>query len=349
MIWKLTRKILFLLDPEWAHSIGSVYLRVRGFFRGGKSKPVRWTHRDKPTLAGMRLDSPLGVAAGFDKDGELVLGLRSLGFGFIEVGTVTPLPQKGNPKPRLFRLPEAEALINRMGFNSQGAESVAARLSHLRAMHSIRFPIGINLGKNRQTPLENAADDYLAAMDLLYGVSDYLVINLSSPNTPGLTTLQEGKNLSPLLAKVREKRDSMARSKPGISRPLFLKISPDLEIGDLETAVKTAMDQGFEGIIATNTSKRRDFALLSKANAGDVAEEGGLSGAPLRELALDHIVKVRTWMKKDKILISVGGLGEAGDAVARRAAGADLLQVYTNFIYQGPSYPLRIAKAMSRP
>lgn len=297
-------------------------------------------------LAGIPVDSPLGVAAGFDKNGTLVLGLRSLGFGFVEVGTVTPLPQPGNPRPRVFRLPEARALINRMGFNSDGAAAVAQRLSDLRTMNAIRFPIGLNIGKNRATPLEQAADDYVSALNQLYSVADYLVVNLSSPNTPGLTGLQEGDLLLPLLAKVRAARDESAKRIAGAVRPLFLKLSPDLTSEARRMAVEAAMGQGFEGIIASNTSVRRDFPALAAADARRVAEKGGLSGLPLREDALRHISEIRSWMGAGT-LISVGGLGDGEDAHRRLSAGADLLQVYTEFVYSGPSYPRRLLRELT--
>jgi dihydroorotate dehydrogenase len=349
MLWKLQRKILFALDPEWAHFFGAVFLKVRGFFTQGKSRPVRLVGKKKVELAGFTLDSPLGLAAGFDKDGTLVLGLKSLGFGYLEIGSVTPRPQAGNPRPRLFRVPEARALINRMGFNSQGAVAVAERLTHLRAMAPVDFPLGINLGKNRDTPLEKAADDYVTALELLYGVADYLVVNLSSPNTPGLTSLQEASYLGPLLAKVKAARDKAARVKPGLERPLFLKLSPDLLPEARKTAVETALAQGFNGIIASNTSRRRDFPALHTAKASVVAEEGGLSGAPLREDAITHIREIRGWMGPKPTLISVGGLGGPEDARERLAAGADLLQVYTEFVYAGPAYPLKMAQALAKP
>jgi len=349
MGWRLLRKFLFSMDPELAHWIGSLYLKLRGFFTQGQSRAVRWTGRRQPELAGFVLDSPLGLAAGFDKNGTLVLGLKSLGFGYLEIGSVTLRPQRGNPRPRLFRIPEARALINRMGFNSDGAEAVADRLNDLRAMAPVKFPLGINLGKNRDTPLEQAADDYVRALEILYGVSDYLVINLSSPNTPGLTTLQEAEFLGPLLRQVREARDKSSRSLPGIARPLFLKLSPDLLPAARKVAVETAMHEGFSGIIASNTSRRRDFPSLLTANAHTVAEEGGLSGAPLRQEAFEHIKEIRGILGPKPTLISVGGLGDPEDARRRLEAGADLLQVYTEFVYQGPSYPYRIAKAMAKP
>lgn len=349
MVWRLLRKILFSLDPEIAHAIGALFLKARGFYTQGKSGNVRWSGRKKPELAGHILSSPLGVAAGFDKNGTLVLGLKSLGFGFLEIGSVTPKPQAGNPRPRLFRVPEARGLINRMGFNSQGAKEVADRLHDLRAMASIDFPLGINLGKNRDTPLERAAEDYVECLEILYGVSDYLVVNLSSPNTPGLTSLQEASFLGPLLKKVREARDKAARTQPGISRPLFLKLSPDLLPAARKIAVETALEEGLSGIIASNTSRRRDFSALSLAKASLVAEEGGLSGAPLREEALAHVKEIRALMGPKPTLISVGGLGGAEDARMRLDSGADLLQVYTEFVYAGPGYPLRMARDLAKP
>ncbi len=347
MGWRLLRKILFRFDPEWAHFFGGIYLKIRGFITQGRSRPVRWIGRAAPTLAGYTLNSPLGIAAGFDKDGTLVLGLKSLGFGFVEVGSVTYQPQKGNPKPRVFRVPEAEALVNRMGFNSQGAYAVAENLQELRALTPIRFPIGVNIGKNRETPLEQAGEEYAKSLSVLYGVSDYLVINISSPNTPGLTSLQEESYLRPLLQKTREARDKASRTLPGLVRPLFLKLSPDLQTADRKWAVETAIDEGFSGIIASNTSRRRDFPGLPKADV--LLEEGGLSGAPLRAEALRHIQEIRSWVGSKITLISVGGLGGPADAKARLSAGADLLQTYTALVYQGPSYPLRIAKAMAKP
>ncbi|MGZ3706851.1 MAG: quinone-dependent dihydroorotate dehydrogenase, partial [Bdellovibrionota bacterium] len=311
MWWKFLRWFLFRLDPEWAHALGAQFLRLRGFVTQGQTKIPRvsgW----KAEIAGIPLDSPLGLAAGFDKDAKLVLGLRSLGFGFIEVGTVTPRPQDGNARPRLFRLPEARALINRMGFNSEGAEEVAARLNHLRAFAPVRFPIGVNLGKNRDTPLDRAGEDYVTALDHLYSVADYLVVNLSSPNTPGLTSLQEGDLLTPLLKQVREARDRNARRVAGHLRALFLKLSPDLTPEARRKAVEAAVAEGY-GIIASNTSRRRDFPELAAANARIVAEEGGLSGAPLREMAVTQLKEIRGWAGPKATIISVGGLASAQD------------------------------------
>jgi dihydroorotate dehydrogenase len=347
MLWKIARWFLFRLDPEWAHGLGAWFLQLRGFTSGGRTS-VRVSGGWKGELAGIPLDSPLGIAAGFDKDAHLVLGLRSLGFGFVEVGTVTPRPQAGNARPRLFRLPEARALINRMGFNSEGADAVADRLTHLRAFSRIQFPIGVNLGKNRDTPLERAGDDYVEALEKLYAVADYLVVNLSSPNTPGLTGLQEGETLGPLLRQVREARDRLAARLAGHARTLFLKLSPDLTPEARRQAVGLACEEGY-GIIASNTSRRRDFPSLADAKAAVVAEAGGLSGAPLLELAIAHIREIRSAAGPKTPLISVGGLADAQDARARLEAGANLLQVYTEFVYSGPCFPRRIAAGLARP
>jgi dihydroorotate dehydrogenase len=347
MLWNLLRSLLFRLDPEWAHALGAFFLRVRGFATQGNHRPLARMPGWKGEIAGIALDSPLGLAAGFDKHAHLVLGLRSLGFGFVEIGTVTPLPQPGNPRPRLFRVPEARALINRMGFNSEGAEAVAARLTHLRAFSRITFPIGVNLGKNRDTPLEMAGDDYVTGLDQLYSVADYLVVNLSSPNTPGLTGLQEGSHLGPLLRQVREARDRQARRAAGHPRALFLKLSPDLTAEARRTAVELAAAEGF-GIIASNTSRRRDLPLVEKANAVIAAEAGGLSGAPLSTLSLEHLREIRSVAGPKMTVISVGGLTDASDARARLDAGANFLQVYTEFVYAGPGFPRRLALDLSR-
>ncbi|NUM89327.1 MAG: quinone-dependent dihydroorotate dehydrogenase, partial [Bdellovibrionales bacterium] len=296
-------------------------------------------------FAGFRMDSPLGIAAGFDKNATMALGLWKMGFGFVEVGTVTPRPQKGNPRPRLFRLEDSEALINRMGFNNAGADAMLERLRHLRAMERLEFPLGINFGKNRDTPLECAADDYVHLMRTFYPWGDYFVVNLSSPNTPGLTGLQEGEHLVPLLRRVREARDESEKRAPGPLRPLFLKVSPDLTDEALRFAVDAALAEGFQGIIAGNTTRRRDLPGIASTDQRLLAQEGGLSGAPLREEAFRNIGKLRSWMGPKPWLISAGGLGGGDDARRRLEAGAHLLQVYTSFVYRGPFYPRQIAQA----
>lgn len=345
MCWSLLRSLLFLLSPERAHHLGAFGLKLLGIFGPRKNNAQRGAGRRQPqfTLAGFSLNSPLGIAAGFDKGANLICGLQRLGFSFIEVGTVTPEPQPGNPEPRLFRLPHSRALINRMGFNSEGMEVVAARLELLRSRYKLDFPVGMNLGKNRNTPVEKAGDDYEKALRRLYSLSDYIVINLSSPNTPSLTDLQEESYLQPLLRRMRGCRDQCAKNTGGDGgspRPLFLKISPDLKPAARKTAVEIAINEGFSGIIATNTSRRRDFPGIDPRDSkSTLAEEGGLSGAPLGLEAIETIKEIRSIMGPKPCLISVGGLDGIEDAKARLAAGANLLQVYTEFVYAGPSYP----------
>lgn len=353
-MWKRLRKIIFALPPETAHALGGLVLKALGVLwilqRQKSVAPKENTVKNlstkspKFTLGTFSLDSPLGMAAGFDKNAEYLLGLRCLGFGFVEVGTVTPLPQLGNPKPRLFRAPGAEALINRMGFNSQGAETVARRLQNLRDHYRLDFPVGINLGKNRATPLEAAADDYVKAMELLYGLGDYLVVNLSSPNTPGLTSLQEGDGLKAILERVREAGDRLAGRSSGGARPLFLKVSPDLADETLLKAVDLAVSLNY-GIIAANTTRRRDFAGISALEA---AEEGGLSGRPLAARARELVPLLRKNMPQSSCLISVGGIFSAADVAERLDLGANLVQVYTGFIYAGPELPGQAKRLYSK-
>ena len=342
MIWRFFQRILFQLNPETAHALGGYFLRFISVMPVPRKTAARY---QRFPFAGFLLDSPLGVAAGFDKDGHLIRGLYKAGFGFVEVGSVTLRPQAGNPKPRVFRLEDSEALINRMGFNSQGAIAVAERLRDLRLFHSLSFPVGINIGKNRDTPLENASQDYVETLKILYPYGDYFVVNLSSPNTPGLTDLQEKSYLKPLLDSVREAREEAARRYPGRARPLLLKISPDLNPDAMKLAVETAMEAGFSGIIATNTSRRRDFPGIADRDKRHLELEGGLSGAPLRAEALPLIGRLRGWLGPKPILISVGGLGGAEDAIQRIEAGANLLQAYTPFVFKGPLYPRTIARA----
>jgi len=344
MFWSLAKKILFQLDPELAHHLGAIWIQWKGFFYRPKDPQVTSKRKVFFELGGVPVYHPLGVAAGFDKDAKLVLGLSQLGFGFVEIGSVTPLPQKGNSRPRLFRLPEAEALINRMGFNSEGADRVAARLEYLRAIRRPNFPIGINLGKNKDTPLERAADDYVIGVQRLYPFSDYMVVNLSSPNTPGLTSLQEGNGLADILVRVRATRDDMAKRTAAKAKPLLLKISPDLMPEARVKAIHIAMEAGFQGIIASNTSRRRNFKGLEGLEHLD--EDGGLSGLPLREEALGAVKEIRALLGPKPILISVGGLGEGDDLKARLDAGANLVQCYTSFVYQGPGYPKRLLRAV---
>jgi dihydroorotate dehydrogenase len=283
--------------------------------------------------AGLALAHPLALAAGLDKDGHAVSGLFALGFAAVEVGTVTPRPQPGNPSPRLFRLPEYGALINRLGFNNAGAEEAAA---HLRAARWRPGPLGINIGKNRDTPLAEAVEDYLSCVSALAPHADYLVVNASSPNTPGLRQLQEPERLATLLGAVRARMDSVA---PG--RPLFLKIAPDLGPEAVDAVVDAALAARASGLIATNTTITRPFAhALAR-------EEGGLSGRPLRALSAETLRQAARRADGRLALWGVGGVATAEDVYERLRAGASVVQVYTALVYEGPGLVRRLLQGLA--
>ncbi|MEI6225484.1 MAG: quinone-dependent dihydroorotate dehydrogenase [Deltaproteobacteria bacterium] len=332
MTWGTTRKILFRLDPERAHALAAGALRSVG----GAARVLR--PRVDASLGvkclGLAFESPLGLAAGFDKGEVLVRGLHALGFGHVEVGTITPRPQAGNPRPRLFRLPEHRALINRMGFNNEGTAACAERLSRLP--REGRGIVGVNVGKNKDTPNERAVDDYLAAIDALHPFADYLVVNLSSPNTPGLRALQERAPLERLLGACVD------RARP-LGKPLLVKLAPDLEPGALDEAVDVAVGCGASGIIATNTTIQRPGAVAGHPRA---AEAGGLSGAPLAPLSLFALQRAHARAAGRIPIVGVGGIMDAADAYARIRAGASLVQVYTGFVYGGPAFPRQILEQL---
>ncbi|MGO8946424.1 MAG: quinone-dependent dihydroorotate dehydrogenase [Ktedonobacterales bacterium] len=295
---------------------------------------------------GLQFPSPVGLAAGFDKNASAVPALAALGFGFVEIGTVTPNAQPGNPRPRLFRLPHDEALINRMGFNNEGAEAVAARLAH---MNHVPVPIGVSLGKSRATPPEEAARDYRAALDALYPWGDYFAVNVSSPNTPGLRVLQRPDQLDALLAEVTEQLATLAQleSPPRISpKPLLVKIAPDLQERELEEVAEVCLLRGVSGLIAANTTISRD--RLSPASRAISNQAGGLSGRPLLQRALS-VVSFLHGRYGDRLpIIGCGGISSASDASRMLDAGAVLLQLYTSFIYEGPLIARRIARRLAR-
>ncbi len=332
MAWGTARKLLFHLDPERAHALAAGALRVLGAV-GGAVRP-----RPDPSLRvrcmGLDFDSPLGMAAGFDKGEVLVRGLHALGFSHVEVGTITPRPQAGNAQPRLFRLPEHRALINRMGFNNQGVEVCGHRLSRLP--REGRGIVGVNVGKNKDTPNERAVDDYLAAIDGLHSWADYLVVNLSSPNTPGLRELQERGPLERLLGACVD------RARP-LGKPLLVKLAPDLAPEALDEAVDVAVGCGASGIIATNTTVQRPGAVAEHLRA---KETGGLSGAPLAPLALASLRRAYARAAGRIPIIGVGGIMDAADAYARIRAGAALVQVYTGLVYGGPAMPRRVLEEL---
>lgn len=342
MFWFVIRKLLFLFSAETAHHLGLFALRIRGLFVA--DVPLRIETNKKFSLCGVPITSPLGLAAGFDKDAKAIPGFQALGFGFIEVGTVTLRPQEGNPRPRLFRLPDSRAIINRMGFNSDGASLVASRLERWRATRKYLCPIGVNLGKNKTTALEEAHHDYCQLVERFYSLADYLVINISSPNTPGLRELQNSAYLPGLLRSIQEKRDHCAKGS-NKKVELFLKLSPDLVEEDCLYAVDQALAHGFGGIIATNTTNRRDLPGI----AGDekyLWEKGGLSGRPLAGESLAITQTIRHHMGNKATLISVGGIDSVAEVQARLAVGADLVQIYTGLIYEGPSLARRIREGV---
>jgi dihydroorotate dehydrogenase len=286
---------------------------------------------------GLRFPNRVGLAAGFDKNATAIEGLGALGFGFIEVGTVTPRPQAGQPRPRLFRVPAAGALINRLGFPNEGAERVAARLRRC----AYRGIVGVNIGKNATTPLERAVEDYVRCLHIVRDVADYVVVNVSSPNTAGLRDLQAREHLEPLLAALLEERGpaSHGRARP---LPILVKISPDLSAAELREIATLAKALPLDGIVATNTTLGRP-GLAGTARA----PSGGLSGRPLQPIAL-HVVKtLRALLGPDFPIIGVGGIDSAGGALAMRAAGADLVQIYTGLIYRGPALVGECVRALA--
>jgi len=319
---RLVRPLLFSLDAEAAHHFTIASLRRASQFDPALRALKRFTPSPKlKTLFGLTFPNPIGLAAGLDKNGVALPAWAALGFGFIEIGTVTAMAQPGNPKPRIFRLPEQRGLINRLGFNNDGADAIAARLRGLR--ESGRWPavpIGINIGKSRTTPLERATDDYLYSYRLLRDFADYITLNVSSPNTPGLRELQESAALSRLLHAIH--------SEP-VAKPLVVKISPDLSPVELEAVLAACEENGAAGIIATNTTL--DHSSLPP----ELDKQGGLSGGPLREKST---ALVRRIAANSKIpVIASGGICDAESALEKFNAGAHLLQLYTGFVYRGPS------------
>jgi len=331
-MYRLVRGMLFRLEPERAHALASSVLRWLGRNPRLAARLRRRYHRDDPRLevrfAGLVFPSPVGVAAGFDKGEGLAEGLFALGFGFVEVGTITPRPQPGNPRPRLFRLPTKRALINRMGFNNAGAEAAARRYARMRFRPG---PLGFNLGKNKDTPQEEAPRDYLQALEALADLGDYFVVNVSSPNTPGLRALQEPEALRRILVPLREKAGK---------KPLLLKLAPDLADESIDELADLALELRLDGLVLANTTIARKGAEdepLSK-------EAGGMSGAPLLDRAVELVERVYRRTQGRLPIVGVGGIFTADDAYRMIRAGATLVQAYTGFVYQGPGF----ARALER-
>ncbi|MDT0184141.1 quinone-dependent dihydroorotate dehydrogenase [Microbacterium sp. ARD31] len=334
----LFRTVLARMDPETAHHAGMFVVRMLGV------PPLSWAARAltrpderlRTTALGLRFDSPFGVAAGFDKNVVGVAGLRALGFGHVEVGTVTAIPQDGNPRPRLFRLIPDRAVVNRMGFNNAGAEAAAKRLEKLRRRRRRRAVVGVNIGKSRVVDVSEATADYVRSATLLAPLADYLVVNVSSPNTPGLRGLQAVETLRPLLSAVHDAAGAT---------PLLVKIAPDLPDDEVEAVAGLAVDLGLDGLIATNTTISR-AGLSTPPAVVAAAGEGGLSGAPLRERSLAVLRRVRAVVPADFCVVSVGGVETAGDVRERLDAGADLVQGYTAFLYRGPLWARQINRGL---
>lgn len=336
----LFRTVLSRMDPETAHHAAMVVIRMLGV------PPFSWAARalTKPapglmtSALGLRFDSPFGVAAGFDKDVRGAKGLRALGFGHVEVGTLTAIPQEGNPRPRLFRLIPDRAVVNRMGFNNRGADAAAERLARLRRRASAGM-IGVNIGKSRVVDVADATADYVRSATLLAPLADYLVVNVSSPNTPGLRGLQAVETLRPLLAAVREAAGST---------PLLVKIAPDLADDEVTAVARLAVDLGLAGLIATNTTISREGLTTDPAVIA-AAGDGGLSGAPLKARALEVLRLIRETVPSPEFcVISVGGVETAADVRERLDAGATLVQGYTAFLYRGPLWARQINRGLVR-
>lgn len=343
----LTRPFLFSLDPETAHE-HTIALLARG-----AGTPLQWAWcnprvSDPVTLAGLHLPNRVGLAAGLDKNARAIDGLAAMGFGFVEVGTVTPLAQPGNPRPRMFRLPAAQALINRMGFNNEGLQAFVANVKNSRFNSTSRnldagqhLILGLNIGKNATTPIERATDDYLAGLAGVYPWADYVTVNISSPNTKNLRELQSDAALHALLAALKSRQGELA-AEHGKRVPLFLKIAPDLDESQVQAIADALRQHAIEGVIATNTTLARD-AVQGLPHAG---EAGGLSGAPVREASNRVIRQLRAALGKDFPIIGVGGILSGQDAIAKIEAGADAVQIYTGLIYKGPALVHEVAQAL---
>ncbi len=326
-MYSLARELLFKLSPETSHELSIDLIGAGGRLgligllnKAPASLPVK--------VMGLEFANPVGLAAGLDKNGDAIDGFAQLGFGFVEIGTVTPRAQPGNPKPRLFRLPEAEAIINRMGFNNLGVEHLLARVQAAK----YKGVLGINIGKNFDTPVERAVDDYLLCLDKVYGHASYVTVNLSSPNTPGLRSLQFGDSLKQLLEALATRREVLAQTH-GKRVPLAIKIAPDMSDEETAQVAEVLLESGMDAVIATNTTLGRE-GVKGQEHAD---EAGGLSGAPLREKST-HSVRVLAAALAGRLpIIAAGGITEGKHAAEKIAAGASLVQIYSGFIYRGPA------------
>lgn len=341
--YALARPFLFGMDAEAAHEL------TMDMLARGQRTPLQWawcneTVDDPIELAGLTFPNRVGLAAGLDKNARCIDALGAMGFGFVEVGTVTPKPQPGNPRPRMFRLPQARALINRLGFNNEGLEAFVhnVRQARFRSVpRGHRMLLGLNIGKNAATPIENATSDYLACLDGVYPHADYVTINISSPNTQNLRALQSDAALDGLLSAIAERREALAASH-GRRVPVFVKIAPDLDEAQVAVIAATLQRHGMDGVVATNTTISR-AAVQGLPHA---QETGGLSGAPVLEASNQVVRQLRAALGSRFPIIGVGGILSPDDAVSKIRAGADVVQIYTGLIYEGPTLPSRAARAI---
>jgi len=325
MFYDLARKALFSIDPETAHELSLEGLRLG--YRLGATRLLCNTRSQPVTCMGLEFPNPVGMAPGMDKNGDYFEALGGLGFGFVEIGTVTPRPQPGNPKPRVFRLTGAQAMINRLGFNNKGVDHLVRKVKN----HQFKGILGINIGKNFDTPMENAADDYLHCLEKVYPYADYITVNISSPNTKNLRDLQGEDELDALLGRISERRSELA-DEHGRCVPLAVKVAPDLEDDTLPVIAEVVSRHRMDAVIATNTTITRDGVEGLK----HAEETGGLSGAPLKPKADKVLAAFRTLLPENIALIGVGGITRGQDAVDKLELGADLVQFYTGMVYRGP-------------
>ena len=342
--YALTRPFLFGMDAEAAHEL------TMDMLARGQHTPLQWawcneTVNDPITLAGLQFPNRVGMAAGLDKNARCIDALGAMGFGFVEVGTVTPKAQPGNPKPRMFRLPEARALINRLGFNNEGLEAFLRNVQQAQFRKQTRqqrpMLLGLNIGKNATTPIENATSDYLICLEGVYPHADYVTVNISSPNTQNLRALQSDAALDALLGAIAERREALATQHQR-RVPVFVKIAPDLDEAQVAVIAATLQRHGMDGVIATNTTISRT-AVQGMRHA---EETGGLSGAPVLEASNQVIRQLRAALGSGFPIIGVGGILSADDAVSKIRAGADVVQIYTGLIYEGPALVAKAAKAI---
>jgi dihydroorotate dehydrogenase len=339
-MYGLARPFLFGMDAERAHALTLDALEVA--YRSGLNPLVARRPAPLPTKAfGLTFANPVGLAAGLDKNGAHIDALLSLGFGFIEIGTVTPKPQAGNPKPRMFRLPEHQAVINRLGFNNEGLEVLVRNVERAQRRGGM---LGINIGKNKDTPNEAAEGDYMYCLSRVYPLADYITVNISSPNTAGLRELQEEQALRRLVGTLREEQERLG-AKHGKRVPMLVKVAPDLSESDIDAAARVLADLEVDGVIATNTTVKRSLLIEGAEHAN---ETGGLSGRPLMGPSTTILRMLRTRLPESIPLIGVGGIVSGADAATKQAAGATLVQLYTGLVYHGPALVRECVEALRR-